>query len=76
MLYLAVLRINKPKLYVQKLRIRFTTSRGSCKNSKASPTDVLRRDSETEWEKLQTRLITSLKPARLAKEEWRFSWSA
>lgn len=69
MLYLAVLRINKSKLYIQKLRIRFTTSRGSCKNSKASPTDVLRRDSEMEWEKLQTRLITSLKPARLVKEE-------
>lgn len=68
MLYLAVLRVNKPKLYIQKLHIWFTTSRGRCKNSKASPTDVL-RDSEREWGKLQIRLITPLKPARLVKEE-------
>lgn len=70
MLYLAVLRVNKPKLYIQKLRIRFSTSRGRCKNSKASPTDVLRRDSEREWGKLEIRLITSLKPARLVREDF------
>lgn len=49
MLYLAVLGINKPKLYIQNLHILFTTSRGRCKNSNASPTAVLRRESEKEW---------------------------